>query len=443
MKIIRWLLSHTFLILLIVAVIYGYMFWGNLAGEDTPVGKAVSYLSDEFVVVAEFVDAVKDKQAKVNQEESSEGQASEKRSSEEQALTQQDSASDEPIGDTGYSAESGDQRGSQITAQSSAPVVENTVEMALEPAQEVVAEQSVTDVQTGNDNVAAGNRSEQQQAVTISSGYNDGQVTLNSADAVVSDTPVIQQDSVSADKTVQAASVGSAVSQISNESQPVPQVNTGASETFVSDELEKQLSNVDQQGQAVKAVQLDNNSVQAASVGSAVSQISNESQPVPQVNTGASETFVSDELEKQLSNADQQGQAVKAVQLDNNSVKEAGLDNDTVKEVPLGSDVRESWKTARKSFYQRNYELSEKSYQNVIDNTENNFDAYGELGNVYFNQGKKQQAANAYFEAAAILVRKGQVNRVRSLMGLLRNLDKSKADELKKLIDSSSPGSIK
>ena len=315
--------------------------------------------------------------------------------------------------------------------------------MALEPAQEVVAEQSVTDVQTGNDNVAAGNRSEQQQAVTISSGYNDGQVTLNSADAVVSDTPVIQQDSVSADKTVQAASVGSAVSQISNESQPVPQVNTGASETFVSDELEKQLSNVDQQGQAVKAVQLDNNSVQAASVGSAVSQISNESQPVPQVNTGASETFVSDELEKQLSNADQQGQAVKAVQLDNNSVKEAGLDNDTVKEVPLGSDVRESWKTARKSFYQRNYELSEKSYQNVIDNTENNFDAYGELGNVYFNQGKKQQAANAYFEAAAILVRKGQVNRVRSLMGLLRNLDKSKADELKKLIDSSSPGSIK
>ena len=384
MKIIRWLLSHTFLILLIVAVIYGYMFWGNLAGEDTPVGKAVSYLSDEFVVVAEFVDAVKDKQANMNQEESSEGQASEKRSSEEQALTQQDSASDEQIGDTGYSAESGDQRGRQITAQSSAPVVENTVEMALEPAQEVVAEQSVTDVQTGNDNVAAGNRSEQQQAVTISSGYNDGQVTLNSADAVVSDTPVIQQDSVSADKTVQAASVGSAVSQISNESQPVPQVNTGASETFVSDELEKQLSN-----------------------------------------------------------ADQQGQAVKAVQLDNNSVKEAGLDNDTVKEVPLGSDVRESWKTARKSFYQRNYELSEKSYQNVIDNTENNFDAYGELGNVYFNQGKKQQAANAYFEAAAILVRKGQVNRVRSLMGLLRNLDKSKADELKKLIDSSSPGSIK
>ena len=39
------------------------------------------------------------------------------------------------------------------------------------------------------------------------------------------------------------------------------------------------------------------------------------------------------------------------------------------------------------------------------------------------------EAANAYFEAAAILVRKGQRNRARSLIGLLRNLDKSKADE--------------
>ena len=55
MKIIRWLLSHTFLILLIITVIYGYMFWGNLAGEDTPAGKAIAYLSSEFVEVEEFI----------------------------------------------------------------------------------------------------------------------------------------------------------------------------------------------------------------------------------------------------------------------------------------------------------------------------------------------------------------------------------------------------
>ena len=71
MKIIRWLLSHTFLILLIVAVIYGYMFWGNLAGEDTPAGKAIAYLSDEFVEVESFVEAVKSKQAELDNERSS------------------------------------------------------------------------------------------------------------------------------------------------------------------------------------------------------------------------------------------------------------------------------------------------------------------------------------------------------------------------------------
>lgn len=135
------------------------------------------------------------------------------------------------------------------------------------------------------------------------------------------------------------------------------------------------------------------------------------------MGAGHSGAFVSAELEKQLNNVDEQGRVVK--------------------ESKPADVVRESWIAARKSFYQRNYELSEKNYQDVIANTKDNFDAYGELGNVYFNQGKKKQAASAYYEAAAILVRKGQVNRAKSLMGLLRHLDKAKAEELKVLIDSS------
>ena len=35
--------------------------------------------------------------------------------------------------------------------------------------------------------------------------------------------------------------------------------------------------------------------------------------------------------------------------------------------------VRASWITARRSFYQRKYDLSEQNYRNVIDNTEDNF----------------------------------------------------------------------
>ncbi|MFV2003783.1 MAG: tetratricopeptide repeat protein, partial [Gammaproteobacteria bacterium] len=132
--------------------------------------------------------------------------------------------------------------------------------------------------------------------------------------------------------------------------------------------------------------------------------------------SSAEQAFVSSEIEKQLENVDEQGRVIDEPQ--------------------NGDAVKADWITARKSFYQRNYELSEQSYQKVIDNTENNFDAYGELGNVYFNQGKNQQAASAYFEAAAILVRTGQVDRARSLMGLLHHLDKSKASELQQLIDT-------
>ena len=86
MKIIRWLLSHTFLILIIVAVIYGYMFWGNLAGEDTPAGKALTYLSNEFVEVEEFIAAVKAKQAQLTEDKPSAAVAKSEQRSEERRV---------------------------------------------------------------------------------------------------------------------------------------------------------------------------------------------------------------------------------------------------------------------------------------------------------------------------------------------------------------------
>ena len=130
----------------------------------------------------------------------------------------------------------------------------------------------------------------------------------------------------------------------------------------------------------------------------------------------ASEKFISPEVEEQLSNVDDQGKVIDASQ--------------------KTRSVKENWVTARKAFYQRDYDKSIQSYKDVIASTEDNFDAYGELGNVYFNQGKNKEAAAAYFEAAAILIRKGQVNRARSLSGLLNHLDKAKAEELQVLIDS-------
>ena len=312
MKIIRWLLSHSFLILLIVAVIYGYMFWGNLAGEDTPAGKAIAYLSNEFDEVEEFVNAVKSKQAELSYD----------KPSTEQTIATVDAASSVD---------------SEKQAVQSNNVEINNRNSAQRSIQQQSAVQSIEQ------------RSIEPQPVSISNSHNQRQVEHDSTGPVESDA-------------------------------------------------EKNYAN------------------QAAIASNNVALRQYQEKNTTNKTQSTKDIFVSPEVEKQLNTVNDHGKVVSGSQ--------------------QSSEVKENWITARKAFYQRKYALSEQNYQKVIDSTEDNVDAYGELGNVYFNQGKKEQAASAYFEAAAILVRKGQIYRARSLMGLLRHLDKSKAGELQKLIDS-------
>lgn len=140
----------------------------------------------------------------------------------------------------------------------------------------------------------------------------------------------------------------------------------------------------------------------------------------PVASDQASPHYVSPEVEQQLNNVDDSGHVIDP-------------------SIPPGEAVRLSWIEARKAFYRRDYEKAEQNYRKVIENTEDNFDAYGELGNVYFNQGKHKEAADAYFEAASILIKRGQPRRAYSLMGLLRRLDTEKAKELQSLLQQSKP----
>ncbi len=319
MKIFRWLLSHFFLILLIVVVIYGYMFWGNLAGEKTPAGKALAYLSSEFVEVEEFINAVKAKQAQL---------------SAEQSPVEQQQASDQQSDD-------------------------KPVTVA------VVADE---------DKAAAVTKDIAQQPVSISYSHNQMRVKQNSVGQIESQPePRAQAEvrTVRGEPSTQAEPVA--------KPEPAPTVNERAAKNGAS-------------------------------------LLRETPSQVVTARVQVTDKFISSKVEQQLNNVDKNGRVInKALQ---------------------GAAIRDSWVTARKSFYQRRYTLSEQSYQDVIKNTTDNFDAYGELGNVYFNQGKNAEAASAYFEAASILVRKGQVRRAKSLMGLLRHLDDSKAVELQKLIDA-------
>ncbi len=339
MKIIRWLLSHTVLILLIVAVIYGYMFWGNLAGEDTPAGKALAYLSNEFEEIDEFVAAIKAKQEKSSQQ----------KSSEMESLVAH-----------------------QRSFENDVPAVAESVNngAAIQLAETQVVEQVVNQAAEKNNFTAP---------VVESSGT--GSAAINDASAAISERKDIEQQQVSSSYSDTDAAVKQNSAGI---------IEASVEPVEVDDVVTSNLQNL----QSASAV----SNVQAASNGATEGH------------------FVSTEIEKQLDNVDKNGRLIDETQ--------------------QGDIIRTSWIVARESFYQRKYELSEQNYQKIIDSTEDNFDAYGELGNVYFNQGKNEQAASAYFQAAAILVRKGQVNRALSLMGLLRHLDKSKANELQKLIDS-------
>lgn len=108
-----------------------------------------------------------------------------------------------------------------------------------------------------------------------------------------------------------------------------------------------------------------------------------------------------------------------------------------VKDKPASS-TRELWISAREEYHRGNIEVSIRNYQQVIANSSDNYDAYGELGNVYLSRGKYREAADAYFEAASILVKLGQAGRARSLLPMLDRLDRSRAEELNQLISTSS-----
>ena len=319
MKIIRWLLSHFFLILLVVVVIYGYMFWGNLAGEDTPAGKAIAYLSSEFDEVREFVEAVK---AKNNI------------ATTEAPVAQATAEAVEPVVNE------------PVASEAVAPEPAENVPAAEEPSGTEEAAPVVASDQAPGGNETAGARIEVPPA-SVSYQYREVQVMQDSSGHMEMKETVVADAAPAEDITTTAGNTG------------VP-AGSGAEkpeDSFVPPETVAQLNNVNSKGQIID--------------------------PSRQ----------SDEL-------------------------------------------RKTWIAARKSFYRRDYKQSEENYQKIIDSTEDNFDAYGELGNVYFNQGKREQAAAAYFEAASILVRKGQVQRARSLTGLLRHLDRQKAVELQKLIES-------
>ena len=91
---------------------------------------------------------------------------------------------------------------------------------------------------------------------------------------------------------------------------------------------------------------------------------------------------------------------------------------------------------ARTAFMRNNLKMSEQYYIQLTNLDHGNPDIYGELGNVYYKQGKWNEAGQAYYEAAVRLLAKRQYARVFYLQRIIKGLNPTLAEKLSQLIPS-------
>jgi tetratricopeptide (TPR) repeat protein len=96
---------------------------------------------------------------------------------------------------------------------------------------------------------------------------------------------------------------------------------------------------------------------------------------------------------------------------------------------------------AREAFWLRDFELAEQQYRKLTLLEPDNPDGYGELGNMYFSQGKWEESAAAYYQAGTRLLNEGMVQEARQMVDVIRGLKGSQADDLEAQIDAVSASS--
>jgi len=418
-KIFRWLLSNLLLILVIISVIYSYMFWGNLTGKNTPVGKAVAYLSNEFDGVGQFVEGVKNKQARLSgtlsneQQDQTLGIQSQGAQSQpelqldkqldEQAVTEIDAAMSD-VDTTNVVATSENELGVEKQ------VATNGQQLSQENVQEKDVQENASIEKT--DDVAQKAQSELEQEKLEQENSEGVSSEAASSEQVNSKLVVAEQTDESQLGELQPVEQQPVSISYSHNNMHVQQNSDGELEVQPQS-LTTQIENV-----ATQKIEGAQESGQLSTTTTKESLSKND--------------FVSTEIASQLESIDDSGDKSG---INGNGGWEQELSAERNSDIaPESMSIPETWIIARKSFYQKKYDLSEKSYRSVIAGTKDNFDAYGELGNVYFNQGKDTQAAEAYLQAATILLVKGDIQRAQSLLQVLQQLDAAKAKQLQRLL---------
>ncbi len=102
--------------------------------------------------------------------------------------------------------------------------------------------------------------------------------------------------------------------------------------------------------------------------------------------------------------------------------------------VPVSGELRTAWVQARRAYVGGNHAEAENLYKTLVETHPDEPDVAGELGNLYYTQGKNAEAAAMYFEAGQRMLRGRTPERAGILLGILNRLDKNKASELRKAL---------
>ena len=92
--------------------------------------------------------------------------------------------------------------------------------------------------------------------------------------------------------------------------------------------------------------------------------------------------------------------------------------------------ILQTWNQARISAWQGNFVAAIEQYRTIVKMQPDNFDAYGEMGNVMLLIGDREGAADAYYQAARLINKAGQSMVAWNLLHAIAELDPHKADRL-------------
>lgn len=100
----------------------------------------------------------------------------------------------------------------------------------------------------------------------------------------------------------------------------------------------------------------------------------------------------------------------------------------------LGDALRAGWIEARRAHVSGNIEDAERRYKALMRDFPDEPDLAGELGNIYYAQGKNDSAADMFMEAGQRMLRGPNPERAGILLGILNRLDQNKASALRKAL---------